>query len=46
MAIEKLKIHRSSSIDQIPAEMIEAGDKKIRPEIHKLTNSMWIRKTK
>ena len=41
MAIEKLKSHKSSGIDQIPAEMIEAGDSKIRCEIHKLTNSVW-----
>jgi hypothetical protein len=31
MAIEKLRSHKSSGIDQIPAEMIEAGDKKNSP---------------
>jgi hypothetical protein len=41
MAIEKLKSHKSSGIDQVPAEKIEAGDRKIRSEIHKLTNSIW-----
>ena len=38
LAIEKLKSHKLSGIDQIPAEMIEAGGRKIRSEIHKLTN--------
>jgi hypothetical protein len=41
MAIEKLKSHKSSGIDQIPAEKIKAGDIKILCEIHKLTNSIW-----
>ena len=41
MAIEKLKSHKSSGIDQIPAEKIEEGDRKIRSEVHKLTNSIW-----
>ena len=41
MAIEKLKSHKSSGIDQIPAEKIEEGDRKIRSEVHKLTNSVW-----
>jgi len=37
MAIEKLKIHKSPGVDQIPAELIKA----IRSEIHKLINSVW-----
>ena len=41
MDIEKLKSYKSSSIDQIPAEFINAGVKKIRYEIHKLINSLW-----
>jgi hypothetical protein len=39
MAIEKLKRHKSPGIDQIPAELIKAGGRKIRSEIHKLINS-------
>jgi len=34
MAIEKLKRHKSPGIDQIPAELIKAGGRKIRSEIH------------
>ena len=41
MAIEKLKRHRSPDTDQIPAELIIAGDRKIRSEIHNLINSIW-----
>jgi hypothetical protein len=41
MAIEKLKRHRSPGTDQIPAELIIAGDRKIRSEIHNLINSIW-----
>ena len=37
MAIEKLKRHKSPGIDQIPGELIKAGGRKIRSEIHKLT---------
>jgi len=40
MAIEKLKRHKSPGIDQIPAELIKAGDRKIRSEILKLINSI------
>ena len=36
MAIEKLKQHTELSIDQIPAELIKAGGRTIRCEIHKL----------
>jgi len=39
MAIEKLKRHKSPDIDQIQAELIKAGGKTIRCEIHKLINS-------
>ena len=39
-AIEKLKIHKSPCIDQIPAELVIAGDGKIRSEIHYLINSI------
>jgi hypothetical protein len=39
MAIENLKRHKSPGIDQIPAELIKAGE--IRSEIHKLIKSIW-----
>jgi hypothetical protein len=35
MAIEKLKRHKSTGIDQIPAELIKAGGRIIRSEIDK-----------
>jgi hypothetical protein len=41
MAIEKLKRLKSQGIDQIPAEMIKAGGRTIRFEIHKLIISIW-----
>jgi hypothetical protein len=41
MAIEKLKRPRSQGIDQIPAEMIKAGGRTIRFEIHKLIICIW-----
>jgi hypothetical protein len=40
MFIEKLKRHKSPGIDKIPAEMIQAGGRSIRSEIHKLINSI------
>ena len=43
MATEKLKGHKSHGIEQIPAELIKAGGRKIRSEIHKLITSMWNR---
>ena len=41
LAVEKLKSHKSPVIDQIPAELIKAGGKTIRCEIHKLIISIW-----
>jgi hypothetical protein len=41
MGIEKLKGHKSPGIDKIPAELITAGGRTIRSEIHKLINSIW-----
>jgi hypothetical protein len=41
LAIEKLKSHKSPSIDQIPAELIKAGGNLIRCKIHKLIISIW-----
>ena len=43
LAIEKLKNHKSPGIDQIPAELIKAGVRTIRCEIHKLIISIWIK---
>jgi hypothetical protein len=43
LAIEKLKGHRSPGIDQIPAELIQVGSRKICLDIHKLVNSIWIK---
>ena len=40
MANEKLKGHISQGSDQIPAELIKAGGRKICSEIHKLITSM------
>ena len=40
LAIEKLKSHKTSCIDQIPPELIKAGDRTIRYQIHKLINSI------
>jgi len=41
MVIEELIRHKSSGIDQIPAEMIKIRGKKNHSEIHKLVNSIW-----
>jgi hypothetical protein len=41
MDIEKLKSHKSPGIVQIPAELIKAGGRLIRSEIHKLITSVW-----
>ena len=41
LAIEKLKSHTSSGIDQIPAEFIKAGGSTIRYAIHKLIIAIW-----
>jgi len=40
MAIEKLKSHKSPSIDQIPTELIMAVGRTIRSQIHKLIISI------
>jgi hypothetical protein len=39
-AIGKLKIYKSPSTDQIPAELIQVGGEILRSEIHKLINSI------
>jgi len=41
LVIDKLKSHKSPGIDQIPAELIKAGDRAIFLEIHKLITSVW-----
>ena len=41
LAIEKLKSHKSPGIDQILAELIKAGGRTIRGEIHKRIISIW-----
>jgi len=40
MAIEGLNRHKSPGIDQIPTEVITAGSRTIRSEIHKLISSI------
>ena len=41
LAIDKLKSHKWPGNDQIPAELIKAGDRTICLEIHKLITSIW-----
>jgi hypothetical protein len=41
VAIGKLKSYKSPSVDQIPAELIQAGGGTLRSEIHKLIKLIW-----
>jgi hypothetical protein len=41
IANEKLKRYKSPGIDQITAELIQAGENTLRSEIHKLINCIW-----
>jgi sorting nexin-29 len=41
LAIEKLKSHKSASIDQIPAELIKTQGRTIHCEVHKLIISIY-----
>jgi len=41
LAIGKLKNHKSTGIDQIPAKLIKAGGRTICGAIHKLIISIW-----
>jgi hypothetical protein len=41
IAIGKLKRYKSPFIDQIPAELIQAGRNTLRSEIHKLIYCIW-----
>jgi hypothetical protein len=43
LAIEKLKNHKSSGIDQIAAELIKALGRTFRYEINELIISIWNR---
>jgi len=40
VAIENLKRYKLLGIDQIPAEMIQAGNWRLHSELHKLINSV------
>jgi hypothetical protein len=40
IAVGKLKRYKSSVIDLIPAELIQAGGETLRSEIHKLNDSI------
>ena len=41
LAIDKLKIHQSPGINEIPAELIKAGGGTICLEIYKLITPIW-----
>jgi hypothetical protein len=41
MATEKLNRHKSPGTDQIPADLIKAGDTTISTEIRTIINSIW-----
>jgi hypothetical protein len=41
IAIAKLKKYKSPDIDQIPAELIQAGGEMLLSVIHRLINSVW-----
>jgi hypothetical protein len=41
VAIGKLKRYKSLGIDQIPAELIEAGGETLHSDIHKLSKLIW-----
>jgi hypothetical protein len=41
IAVGKLKSYKSLCTDQIPAELIKAGDETLCSEIHKLICSIW-----
>ena len=40
LATEKLEGHKSPDVDQIRAELIKAGDRKIHSKMHKNINSI------
>jgi hypothetical protein len=41
VAIGKLKRYKSPGVDQIPAELIQAGRETLRSEIHRLIKLIW-----
>jgi hypothetical protein len=41
VAIGKLKRYKSPGVDQIPAELFQAGGGTLRSEIHKLIKFIW-----
>jgi hypothetical protein len=41
VAVGKLKRYKSPGVDQIPAELIQAGGETLRSEIHKLITLIW-----
>jgi hypothetical protein len=41
VAIGKLKRYKSPGVDQIPAELIQAGGETLHSEIHKLIKLIW-----
>jgi hypothetical protein len=41
IAIAKLKRYKSPGSNEIRTELIQAGKEILRPEIHKLINSVW-----
>jgi hypothetical protein len=41
VAVGKLKRSESPGVDQIPAELIQAGGETLRSEIHKLIKLIW-----
>jgi hypothetical protein len=41
VAIRKLKRYKSPGVDQIPAELIQAGGETLHSEIHKLIKLIW-----
>jgi hypothetical protein len=44
VAIGKLKRYKSPGVDQIPAQLIQAGGEALRSEIHKLVKLIWNKK--
>jgi hypothetical protein len=41
VAIGKLKRYKSPGIDQIPLELIQAGEETLHSDIHKLIKLIW-----
>jgi hypothetical protein len=41
IAVAKLKKYKLPGSDEIPAELIQAGDEILLSEIHKLVNPIW-----